>query len=232
MGDGGGDADCSTECKDGRVSDRDDAYFDHGADAEGAEGAEAALARCVREVVEFVDAGGWDQPPQMFAIVPTAALAAAEPALLDQLADGAELTPVAQERLPADVDGGSPALDEFLATTSWPASVAGCALVEEIVVLPPDAESDLDSALAPLLADRDAADHAARIAAESHPERRDGRLIAAVLRDGPSLALLQLRPNEDDDDPDAPVELLTYENLAPNVVAALYSTLDAVEDDD
>lgn len=189
-----------------------------------------ALARCVREVVEFVDARGWDQPPQMFALVPTAALAAAEPTLLDQLEDGAELTPIEQESLPDDIGGGTPALDEFLATTTWPASVAGCALTQEIVVLPPDAEADLDEALVPLLADRDAADEAARNAARSHPERRNGRLIAAVLRDGPSLCLLQLQP-EEDDDPYADLELLTYEDLAPNLVAALYATLEAAEDD-
>lgn len=209
---------------------RPDDHFDPGADIGRSE---RALARCVREVVDFVEAGGWDQGPQLFALVPTADLAAAEPSLLDQLLDGADLTPVAQERLPADVAGGSHALDEFLGTTTWPSSVAGCALVEEIVVLPPDAETDLDNALTPLLADRDAADQAARLAAEEHPERRDGRLVVAVLRDGPSLALLQLRPDEDEDGfGDESAELLTYENLAPNVVAALYATLDAVDEDD
>lgn len=189
-----------------------------------------ALARCVREVVEFVDARGWEQPPQMFALVPTEALAAAEPSLLDQLEDGAELTPVEQEAFPDDIGGGSPALDEFLATTSWPESVAGCVLTQEIVVLPPDAEADLDDALVPLLADRDAADEAARDAARSHPDRKTGRLIAAVLRDGPSLCLLQLQPDEDAD-PYADLELLTYEDLAPNLVNALYATFDAAEDD-
>ncbi|CAM2945958.1 PPA1309 family protein [Prescottella defluvii] len=188
-----------------------------------------SLSRCVQEVVEFVDAGGWGQQPTMFAIVPTALVAAAEPALLDQLADGAELTPIEQAALPDDVEGGSPALDEFLATTSWPSEVVGCALVQEIIVLPPDAESDLDEALAPLLADRHAADTAARATAESHPERREARLIAAVLRDGPSLALLQMRPDEDSD-PYGGIELLTYDNLAPNLVGALYATLDATED--
>lgn len=189
-----------------------------------------ALARCVREVVEFVDARGWEQPPQMFALVPTEELAAAEPSLLDQLEDGCELTPIEQEAFPDDIGGGSPALDEFLATTSWPESVVGCALTQEIVVLPPDAEADLDDALVPLLADRDAADDAARTAAREHPERRSGRLIAAVLRDGPSLCLLQLQPDEDAD-PYADLELLTYENLAPNLVHALYATFDAAEDD-
>ncbi|WP_070380621.1 PPA1309 family protein [Rhodococcus sp. WMMA185] len=197
---------------------------------ENVNGETNALARCVREVVEFVDAGGWDQPPQMFALVPTELLAAAEPNLLDQLLDGSELTPVEQDPFPEDIDGGSRALDEFLATTSWPESVVGCVLVQEIVVLPPEAESDLDDALAPLLYDRDAADNAARAAAESHPDRRSARLIAAVLRDGPSLCLMQLRP-DDDSDPYAGIELLTYENLAPNLVGALHATFDAPEDD-
>ncbi|KAA0024051.1 PPA1309 family protein [Antrihabitans cavernicola] len=190
-----------------------------------------SLARCVQEVAEFVDARGWDQPPHMYALVPTAVLAAAEPGLIDQL-DGNDFTPIEQERLPADVDGGSSALDEFLATTSWPESVSGCILVQEIVVLPPDAESDLDDALAPLLSDRDAADMAARAAAQAHPGRRDGRLFVGVLRTGESLALLQLRPLEDNDDPFADLELLTYPDLAPNVVDALISTFDAEPDDD
>ncbi|MBY6363647.1 hypothetical protein HQ609_11035 [Rhodococcus corynebacterioides] len=193
---------------------------------------EAALARAVREMVAYVEASGWDQGPQLFALVPTEDLVAAEPGLLAELEDGAVLTPVAQDRLPADVAGGSRALDEFLGTTSWPSSVAGCALVEEIVVLPPDAEAELDSALAPLLSDRDAADHAARVAAEEHPGRRDARLIVGVLRDGPSLALLQLRPEDEDDDGfGSDGDLLTYDDLAPNVVAALYATLDAEPED-
>lgn len=209
---------------------RDDGCKDETVSEENVSRSADALARCVREVVEFVDAGGWDQAPQMYALVPTALLAAAEPSLLDQLEDGAELTPIEQEPFPGDVGGGSRALDEFLATTSWPESVTGCALVQEIVVLPPDAESDLDEALIPLLADRDAADDAARSAAQSHPDRRDARLIAAVLRDGPSLCLLQLRPDEDAD-PYASIELLTYEDLAPNLINALYATFDASDDD-
>ncbi len=183
------------------------------------------LARCVREVAEHVDANGWGQSPVMYALVPTADLAAAEPALHDQLAEANELTPIEQEAFPGDVHGGSPALDAFLATTTWPPGVVGCALVQEIIVLPPEAENDLDEALAPLLADRDAADDAARAAAEAHPERREGRLFAAVLRDGRSLCLLQLRP-DNDDDPYADLELLFYADLAPNLVDALHSTFE------
>ena len=186
--------------------------------------AELVLARSVREVAEFADGEGWGRPPQMFALVPTSDLVAAEPGLLDQLDEGNELTPVAQEAFPGDVTGGSMALDEFLATTTWPPAVEGCVLVQEIVVLPPDAESTLDDALEPLLADHDAADAAARAAAESHPERREARLLAAVLRNGASLCLLQLRPADDEEFGE--LDLRTYPNLAPNLVEALHHTFE------
>ncbi|MBB5912225.1 hypothetical protein BJY24_001092 [Nocardia transvalensis] len=185
-----------------------------------------ALYRCIREVAEYAEDEGWDRPPQLFALVPTADLVAAEPTLEDQLADGAELTPVAQEPLPDDLRSDSMALDEFLATTSWPPAVAGCVLVQQIVVLPPDAEQTLDEAIAPLMADRDAADRAGRDAAVTHPGRRDARLYAGVLRDGVSLCLLQIRPDEDEDDPFGDLDLRTAPNLAPNVVEALRHTLE------
>ena len=54
-------------------------------------------------------------------------------------------------------------------------------------------------------------------------------MIAAVLRDGPSLCLLQLRPGEEAD-PYAGIELRTYENLAPNLVSALYATLEPADE--
>ncbi|MFF0456788.1 PPA1309 family protein [Nocardia africana] len=184
----------------------------------------SALYRCIRDVAEFADAEGWDQPPQLFALVPTADLVAAEPTLEDQLDDGAALTPIAQEPLPDDLTGDSMALDEFLATTSWPPAVEGVVLVQQIVVLPPTAESTLDEAIAPLLADRDAADRAGRDAAQTHPERRDARLYAGVLRDGVSLCLLQLRPEEDEAFPE--LDLRTAPNLAPNLVDALRHTLE------
>ncbi|KAA8888366.1 hypothetical protein F3087_15135 [Nocardia colli] len=187
--------------------------------------AELVLARSVREVAEFVDAEGWGRPPQMFALVPTADLVAAQPELVDEVDEAAELTPVAQELFPDDITGGSVALDDFLATTSWPPAVQGCVLVQEIVVLPPDAESTLDEALVPLLADHEAADAAARAAAEAHPDRREARLFAAVLREGASLCLLQLRPEEDADD-FGDLDLRTYPNLAPNLIDALHATLE------
>ncbi|WP_280449577.1 PPA1309 family protein, partial [Nocardia brasiliensis] len=155
--------------------------------------AELVLARSVREVAEFVDAEGWGRPPQMFALVPTADLVAAQPELLEQLDEGAELTPVAQESFPDDITGGSMALDEFLATTSWPPAVQGCVLVQEIVVLPPDAESTLDAALVPLLADHDAADAAPRAAGAAQPETPAAPRLSAVVREGAGGCRVQVR---------------------------------------
>lgn len=66
-----------------------------------------ALSHTVHEIIDFVDAEGWDRPPVMFALVPTALLAAAEPTLSDQLDDGREYTPIVQDVLPDDIEGGS-----------------------------------------------------------------------------------------------------------------------------
>ncbi|WP_067687714.1 PPA1309 family protein [Nocardia jejuensis] len=193
--------------------------------------AASALYRCIREVAEYVDGEGWSRPPQLFALVPTADLVAAEPGLIDQLDAQDALTPIAQEPLPEDVAGYSMALDQFLATTSWPPSVEGCVLVQQIVVLPPEAEQTLDDAIEPLLADPDAADAAARTAAVEHPERRDARLFVGVLRDGTSLSLLQVRPSEAEEDPFGDLELRTTPNLAPNLVEALLQTMENDPDD-
>jgi hypothetical protein len=198
----------------------------------------SALSACVREVVAFVDAGGWDQPPQLFALVPTAELAAAEPGVADQLAEGSELTPVAQEGLPGSNGtggpDGSPDLDAALATLSWPPAVAGCALVHEILVLPPDAEAELDEAVAHAVgapgADEATAERVAVEHAASHPDRREARLVAAALRGGPTLCLLQLRPRPGEEPAQVAgqpgPELLEHPELAPNLVAALLATLE------
>ncbi|GAA2066364.1 PPA1309 family protein [Williamsia deligens] len=187
-----------------------------------------ALGVAVREVAEFVDASGWGQPPLLFALVPTSLVAEAEPDLADTL-DQSELTLIEQEPLPVAEDGGMAEIEFVLGTTSWPSAVAGCVLVQEIIVLPPDAESDLDEAFGPLLADPDAADEAARQTAREHPEATDGRLIAAALRDGQTLCLLQLKPPLGEED--APLELLSHPELAPNLVAALAATLENDPDD-
>lgn len=160
----------------------------------------AALPASAREIEEFVAAAGWDQPAQIFALVPTAELLDREPNLADEVDAGTPLTPIAQDSLPAED------LAEALSRVAWPEQVAGCALVQEIVVLPPEAEAELP-----------ADDEQARQTAADHPERQEARLVAAVLRDGAETCVLRLRAGEDG-------ELVQDPSLAPNLVRALHET--------
>ena len=167
------------------------------------------LETIAAEIEEFAGQAGWDRPPSLYALVPTRVLAA-DPSAASVLSPGQELvaseiaadaiTPIAQEELPDEP------LDEVLAQIGWPPEVVGCALSQEIVMLPPSAESELER-LSPATA-------------AEHPQRREARLVVAVLRDGRSAAMLRLRGTEGTDD-----DLLTGPELAPNLVAALRETL-------
>lgn len=163
------------------------------------------LSAVAREVEDFVSTAGWDQPPQLFALVPTAELVQAQPDLAGQVDTDAPLTPVAQDSL-GDTD-----LAEALGGIMWPETVHGCAIAQEIVVLPPEAESALP-------ADEDA--EMRRIAAE-HPHRREARLVAAVLRDGTTACVLRLRAGAGSESD----EIVEHPELAPNLTDALLSTL-------
>lgn len=168
-----------------------------------------ALAATAREVEQFVAAAGWDQQPQLFALVATPTLLANQPELAGQLDTAAALTPVAQETLPEGE------LDAALAGIEWPDAVAGCALAQEIVVLPPAAQAGLGE-----LPDDPAQ---ARRAAAEHPQRREGRLVAAVLRDGAGACVLRLRAESRNDQ--SHDELMEDPQLAPNLLRALRETL-------
>lgn len=176
---------------------------------------QADLGNALAQCAGYAAAHGWGTPSTLFALVPTAVLAQQAPDLVDPDDDSA-LSPVVQE-------SGGRDLESLLTTVSWPDAVVGCAVVTEITVLPPDAESTLDEAFEPLLADPDAADAAARDAAHAHPERREARLIAGVLRSGQRVALLSLRAR-DGEDPSVEHDLRTHPTLAPNVLDALAST--------
>lgn len=165
------------------------------------------LSAVAREVEDFVSTAGWDQPPQLFALVPTAELVQAQPELAAQVDAGAFLTPVAQDALPSED------LADALAGIMWPEAVHGCAVAQEIVVLPPEAEDTL-----PAGEETGDADVLQRIAAE-HPQRREARLVAAVLRDGTAACVLRLRS------PDGPDEIVEHPELAPNLTDALLATL-------
>ncbi len=163
------------------------------------------LAAAVAEVEEFAAAAGWDRPPHLFALVRTEELTAAQPSLAAELGTST-YTPIAQDPLP-DRD-----VERALAQVSWPPAVAGCVLVQEIVVLPPSAQAELSD---------DPATATAQAAA--HPERTEARLVAGVLRDGRRACLLRIRFNGADDD--AP-PLLRGAELAPNLLDGLAATFE------
>jgi len=171
------------------------------------------LLDTLMEIERHVARRGWDQRPQLFALARTRDLVASEPefaASLGLAADGlpdAALTPVEQDPLP---DGP---LDESLGQIAWPQEVAGCALVQEVVVLPPEVEQALPR-------------HAHVLDwASEHPERREARLAVAVLRDGSRACAVRLRAtgSEEDEEEDA---LLVGDDLVPNLAEALLATLD------
>ncbi|MDT7598079.1 MAG: hypothetical protein QOK26_156 [Pseudonocardiales bacterium] len=178
----------------------------------------SALPTAAREVEDFLSESGWDQPPQLFALVPTAQLLQAEPGLAARLAVAEGLTPVAQDPL-TDAD-----VAEKLAEICWPDGVTGCALAQEIVVLPTAAVAELDQAVAGASGSPDDLDRVAVRVAQRHPDRRDARLVVAVLRAGGHCCLLRVRGTGDQPD-----ELVEHPDLAPNMVNALLRTLDVGE---
>ena len=155
-----------------------------------------------------VAAGGWDQNPRLFALVPTADLLAREPQLRAGMAV-ADLAPGALSAVEQDGMPPTSALESTLARVAWPDEVAGCALAVERVVVPPSAERDLPSD-----------PEAAMAALAAHPEREDVRILAAVTRDGRSVCLLRQRSHDRDD------RVATGPDLAPGLVHALLATFE------
>jgi hypothetical protein len=175
-------------------------------DIHSTENSPVLLRAVAREVEEFVATAGWDQGLQLFALVPTAELLAQQPELAGQLdPEASPLTPIAQDELP-DAD-----LAEALLGIVWPDVVAGCALAQEILVLPPEAEEKLRA--------EELGDEEARAFAAAHPQRREARLVAAVLRDGTAACVLHLRGNTE-----MPDEVVEHPELAPNLTNALLNT--------
>lgn len=167
-----------------------------------------ALEAVVVEVESHVAEAGWDQPPQLFALVDTEELLRAEPQLAETMGlvtgrPGA-LTPVAQDAL-ADAP-----LDEALSRIEFGGGVLGVVLAHEVVVLPPSAEQEVETASAQ---DRTAA-------AAAHPAAREVRMAVGVVRDGSRAAVLRLRAPEGDED-----DRLTGGDLAPALAEALLATL-------
>ncbi len=167
----------------------------------------SVLLSVVGEVEGHLAEAGWDQPPQLFALVDTEELLRAEPQLAATMglvaARPGSLTPIAQEPL------GQGPLDEELAGVVFGAEVLGVVLAHEVVVLPPSAEAALDGV-----------DDPAALAHE-HPERREVRMAVGVLRDGSRECVLRLRASGAGDD-----QRVGGSGLVPGLADALLATLD------
>jgi len=169
-------------------------------------GEDSPVRQAVLEVETHAAEEGWDQPPQLYALVPTAELVRAEPAMaetlgLDAEADPESLTPVAQEDIPPDRP-----FEDTLQQIMWPPGVTGCAAVIERLMLPPDAEADLP----------DETDELATYAAE-HPRRQDVRIVVGVTRSGEVHCAVRTHDNPDD--------LLEGPDLVPALSRLLIQTL-------
>jgi hypothetical protein len=171
-----------------------------------------ALSRAVIEIEKHVSSAGWDQPAQLFALVPTEELLRAEPQLAAEL--GAEdashpLTPVAQGELPGGLEDEN--LADALARIEWPDGVSGCALAIERIVLPASAESGLSSVESDV--------ELARMAG-SDPRRHEVRMVAAVLREGDRFGAVRLRSHDEDS------AVLTGTDLVPTLCEVLSLTFE------
>jgi hypothetical protein len=175
-----------------------------------------AVLRTVRELEQHVSADGWDGPCRLFALIRTAGALEHDPSLEATLppeiiaaarADSDHLTAVEQENLPKEES-----IDSLLRRITWPPTVDGAALVVERLVLPPEVEEDLP----------DGEDEALAYA-QDHPQRREVRLAAAVLRDGAHGCAVRARDHDSDD------RVAVGCDLIPGLVEALDATL---RDDD
>jgi len=165
------------------------------------------LEEVVLDLERHSAAQGWDAAPKLYALVESTELLAKDPELAAELglSDGVEtIAALEQPPLPE-----SDRIEDALATILWPDAVAGCALVVERVVLPPEAEEELPENEAEAVA-----------WAATHPAREEVRMVVGVLRDGTRYSALRLRKHDSDD------EVLTGPDLIPALADALTFTLE------
>lgn len=172
------------------------------------------LVEVALETERHVAASGWDQPVRLFALVETARLLEAEPALAEQLSARAAPRPGALSAIEQEDLPHPESLEALLAHLAWPPEVDGAALAVERIVLPPDAITELG-------ADLPADEQAAATMLADHPQRADVRLVAAVLRDGSATCLLRQRAHDTHD------RVAIGAEIAPGLLEALARTLAA-----
>lgn len=164
----------------------------------------ADLDALVLDIERHLAAGGWGQPPRLYALVRTGDLLATEPQLRDTLgdADPDSLTPVEQDDVAEDVA-------DLLPRIVWPPDVVGAALAHEIVMVPDEVDAARPDGVDPALW---ALEH----------EHEDLRAVAAVLRTGESSAAVRVRGRDGAED-----SVVVDATVVPNMVAALRQTLSA-----
>lgn len=169
-----------------------------------------ALRTVVREIERTAASLGWDQPPQLYALVTTRELLRTG-AIPDDVArrlraswDGSEaqLSAVAQQFEAVEN------LEAELRRLAWPTNVMGAALTVERVIVPPDVE-------------RQAPDdpEAALEFFAHHPAHTEVRLTVGALRGGESWCALRSRDFDEDD------RVGHGADLAPTLVQALRESL-------
>ena len=166
-----------------------------------------ALTACLLELERHIASAGWEQPVRLFALVPTAELAAAEPDLVTADPDRSpdHLSAVEQDEFAPESD-----LLAALAGIMWPEGVVGCAVSLVRSFLPADAEGDIPEG------------PAAEEYVHRHPQRQDVRAVVGVLRDGGSHGVARLAQHPDD--------LLAAPDLLPGVTRALVETFAPMPD--
>jgi hypothetical protein len=139
------------------------------------------LALAVLEAESNRARDGWSKPPQLYALVPKAAVIATDPELDAEIREAPEdsLIPIKQRDLPP----GEPL--EVLAGVHWPDDVTGCVLVTEVVVLPPEAEGEAPP-------DPEKIEQWAT----RRPDGRPARLAVGVSRDGDYACILRLQGDD------------------------------------
>lgn len=165
------------------------------------------LRAAVLELERHAAGAGWDQPAQLYALVPAGEVlsddaAAAELIGLPPDTDPEVLVTIEQGDLPAELS-----LEELLEQIEWPPEVRGTAVVVERVVLPPSVGDVPEDA-----------DEASRFAQE-HPEREEVRIVAGALRGGATYAAMRLRSRDED------FAVLESPDLVPTLLQLLQTTL-------
>lgn len=169
---------------------------------------DSPIRQVTLEIEAHVAEGGWDQPPRLYALVPTDEVLEQEPGMAAELGVDPQqaagtFTPIEQDELPVDQP-----LEALLEEIMWPPQVIGCAAVLERVMLPPQAETEIPSD------PEDAESYAA-----SHPDRQEVRIAAAVTRDGQVHCAVRSYSSGEDRD------VLEGPDLVPALVELLSQTL-------